>query len=121
MEQIIPSEFQEQVALVQWLDIKGLKYSSIPNSTYTKSIQQKIKNKQSGLRPGLPDLLVALPGVGVIWIELKRTKRGVVSAVQQSWVDTLNACPGNQAYICLGADAAIAIIESFIKLEVFEF
>ena len=118
---MIPSEEAEQVMLVQWLELMGLKFSSIPNSTYTTSWKVKTRNTRTGLRPGLPDLLVALPGVGVIWIELKRTKRGVVSAVQQSWVDTLNACPGNQAYICLGADAAIAIIESFIKLEVFEF
>ena len=112
---MIPSEFQEQVTLVQWLEIMGFKYTSIPNSTYTKSIQQKIKNKQSGLRPGLPDLVIAIPQVGVVWIELKRTKLGRVSDVQQDWIDTLNACPGNQAYVCKGFEEAKKVLEQYVR------
>lgn len=100
--------------LVEWLELKHLKFTAIPNSTYTKSIQQKIKNKRSGLRPGLPDLVIAIPGTGVIWIELKRTKLGRVSDVQQDWINALNNCPGNQAYVCKGFEAAKAIIEQYL-------
>ena len=116
MGEIIASEFQEQVMLVQWLDLMGLKYSSIPNSTWTSSIKQKVRNKQSGLRPGLPDLLIALPGTGLLFIELKRTKQGVVSKAQQDWIDTINSCPGAQAYVCKGFEAAKAVIEQFIVI-----
>ena len=92
----------------------NVSFTAIPNSTYTKSIQQKIKNKQSGLRPGLPDLVIALPGTGLVWIEMKRTKGNVLSTVQQQWIATLNACPGNQAYVCKGFDAAKAVIEPYL-------
>lgn len=95
----------------------GVKYTAIPNSTYTKSIQQKMKNKRSGLRAGLPDLVCAFPGTGVVWIELKRTKLGRVSPVQQAWIDTLNACPGNQAYVCKGFEEAKKVLESYIIIK----
>ena len=109
------TEYAEQVALVNWLEFYGFTFTAIPNSTYTPSIRQKVRNKASGLRPGLPDLLVAMPHVGLIFIELKRTKGGVVSSYQKDWITTLNTIPGVEAYVCKGMDAAVAILEPFIK------
>lgn len=113
---MIPSEEAEQVALVQWLELMGIKFSAIPNSTYTTSWKVKARNTRTGLRPGLPDLLIALPGTGLLFIELKRTKQGVVSKAQQDWIDTINSCPGAQAYVCKGFEAAKAVIEQFIVI-----
>lgn len=110
MNELIPSEESEQVALVEWLEMKGLKFSAIPNSTYTTSWKVKARNKRTGLRPGLPDLLVALPGIGIVFIELKRTKKGVVSSSQKEWIEVLNKCPGTEAIVCRGATEAIAVI-----------
>jgi hypothetical protein len=107
-----PLEFEEQVALVQYLELKGYKFTAIPNSTYTKSIQQKMKNKRSGLRPGLPDLLVVVPNIGLVFIELKRVKGGVVSQAQKDWIAALNSCPGVEAVVCKGAQEAIDFLES---------
>jgi hypothetical protein len=110
---MIPSEEAEQVALVQWLELIGLKFSAIPNSTYTTSWKVKTRNTRTGLRPGLPDLLIALPGTGLVFIELKRQKKGVVSTAQREWIETLNACPGVAAHVCKGFEEAKTVIESY--------
>lgn len=110
----MPLEDDEQVALVDYLELRGLKFTAIPNSTYTKSWQVKRRNTRLGLRPGLPDLLVILPNVGLVFIELKRQKRGVVSETQKEWIVALNTLPGVEAHVCKGAKAAIDVIESLL-------
>jgi hypothetical protein len=110
----IPLEDDEQIALVEYLELRGLKFTAIPNSTYTESWTTKARNTRLGLRPGLPDMVVILPGVGLVFIELKRQKRGVVSAAQQEWIDALNTLPGVEAQVCKGAGAAIELIESLL-------
>jgi hypothetical protein len=109
----IPTEEMEQRVFVHYLELKRLKFSSIPNSTWTTSHRQKAKNTATGLRPGLPDLLVIVNSQ-VIWIEMKRVKGGVTSASQKAWIEALNAA-GTPAYVCAGAEAAIKIIENYIN------
>lgn len=104
-------EDDEQISLVDYLETRGLKFTAVPNSTYSPHISVKVRNKKLGLRPGLPDIIVALPGIGIAFIELKRVKGGVVSDVQKAWIETLNACPGTEARVCKGCMAAIAFIE----------
>lgn len=111
---MIPLETDEQQVVVQYLELKGLKFSSIPNSTYTKSWKQKAKNKAEGLRAGLPDLLIVLPNL-LLFIEMKRTKGGVVSPVQKEWIEELNKIDGVKAIVCKGADEAIENIETITK------
>jgi hypothetical protein len=106
----LPSEEIEQATFVQWLELKGIPFSAIPNSTYTTSWKQKAKNTRTGLRPGLPDLLLVLPYSCLVFIEMKKQKRGVVSPAQQQWIETLNTVPNVQAYICYGSDEAIAVV-----------
>jgi hypothetical protein len=43
-----------------------------------------IKLSPTGLR-GVPDRLIVLPGPRVIFVELKRPKGGVISALQHWW------------------------------------
>ena len=108
------SEEQEQIAFVNWIEIKGIKFSAIPNSTYTKSWSVKNRNTRTGVRAGLPDLLIALPHKGLLFIEMKRVKRGVVSEAQKSWIEVLNTIPGVEAVVCLGCEAAIACVSEHI-------
>lgn len=108
------SEDEEQRAFVAWLDIKGLKYSAIPNSTYTTSWSVKNRNTAMGVRPGVPDMMIVLPTIGLVFIELKRQKGGVVSSHQRDWIAALNTCPGVAAHVCHGAAAAIAVIERYL-------
>lgn len=49
-----------------------------------------IKLSPVGLR-GVPDRLIVLPGPRVIFVELKRPRGGVISALQHWWRDRLRA------------------------------
>ncbi len=110
----IPTEDMEQRIFVQWLRLNNIAHFRVPNETYTKSWSQKAKNKALGVSPGVCDLFVALPGVGLIGIEMKRTKKSVTSNEQKQWIEVLNSCPGVQAFICRGADEAIKVVESML-------
>lgn len=117
----IPLEKDEQIALVQYLDIKKLKYSAIPNSTYTSSWNQKNLNKQMGLRAGLPDLLIYISPeqsrtktASLLFIELKRQKLSHVSEVQKEWIQCLNTVDNVEAFVCRGYDEAKNIIDEYI-------
>jgi hypothetical protein len=94
---LIPLESDEQHTFVEWLEWMGLRMTSIPNSTYTKSWSQKHKNHYTGLRPGFPDMIVLIPpirsvnGEGfMLMIEMKRRRGGTLSAEQRAWIDAIN-------------------------------
>jgi hypothetical protein len=108
---MVPTEFQEQVAFVQWLRLKGIPHFRVPNETYTKSYKQKATNKALGVSPGVCDLFVVLPYSCIVGIEMKRRKLSKTSPEQLYWQETLNTVPNCQAYIAKGCDEAIAIVE----------
>ena len=116
----LPTEEEEQTTFVQWLGVKKLKFTAIPNSTYTLSWNQKRKNKATGVRKGLPDLLIIIPentrssNGGLIFIEMKRRKGGVVSPEQKEWIAALNGVMNVEAWVCRGADEAIKTMEKHI-------
>lgn len=109
-----PTEDAEQRVFVQWLQSQKIPHFRVPNETYTNSWAQKNKNKALGVVPGVPDLFVALPHKGLIAIEMKRLRGGTVSPAQKQWKATLDTIPGVEAHVAKGADAAIAIIKSFL-------
>lgn len=118
-------EDSEQYTVIQYLDILSmkypLKYTSIPNSTWTKSIEQRTRNTLLGLRPGLGDLLIAYPGKWVISIEMKRAHikgqpRGVLSPEQKSWIEVLGSIPNVEAVKCEGASEAINYLNELLGI-----
>ena len=121
-----PLERHEQAAFVEWLELQGLLFTAIPNSTYTTSFAAKRRNHEQGLRKGLPDLVIVIPperaasGLGrVVFCELKRRKGGVVSLEQKNWIASLNAVGGTvDAFVAHGADEAIAEIADIIGVTV---
>lgn len=119
-KQLVPTEHQEARTLVDWLSMKGLKFSKIAQDTWTPSFTQRMRQKIEGIHKGIPDYLVVLPPhkdcamSNLLFIELKRTKRGIVSPEQKEWIETLNNCLGVEARICKGADEAIEFIEQFL-------
>jgi len=113
MKKNIPTEYEEQCALVQWLELKKLKFTAIPNSTYTSSWNQKMRNKRMGLNPGLPDMLI-ITKRGLLFVEMKRLKGGKVSDYQKSWIDSLNECNGITAQVCVGFDEAKKFISKYL-------
>ena len=115
MNSLTTSEHSEQCSFVEWLEVNRYKFSAIPNSTWTSFSQQR-KNKQEGVRPGLPDILVIVKNK-LVWIEMKRPDRkpkrggkGGVSDVQKEWHKVLNACDNCQVFVAYGADEARSII-----------
>lgn len=110
------SEDVEQSNFVQWLEIKGYKYTAIPNSTYTKSWMQKAKNHRLGLRAGFPDLVVIAEGKFMA-IEMKRvTGSNNGTPAQREWIEALSAA-GVPAAICKGCEAAIAFVQGVVRAQ----
>ena len=116
------TEYDEQVAFVEWLELKGLKFTAIPNSTYTTSWNQKRKNKAMGVRKGLPDLLVFIDNKQsitdnalLLFVEMKRPEGGVVSGEQKQWIVSLNKVDNVQAEVCKGCKKAIEFVYQYIK------
>jgi hypothetical protein len=107
------SEDHEQMVFITYLEQRGLRFTAIPNNTYSPHISVKVRNKRMGLRAGFPDMVVVVPGVGLACVEMKRAKSppSATSPEQLEWIDALNTCPGVEARVCKGADAAIAFIE----------
>jgi hypothetical protein len=120
----VPLEDEEQAAFVQWLELVGLRFSSIPNATYTTSWKQKSKNYYTGLRAGFPDLVVLVPpsraqdGIGhMLCIEMKRRQGGTVSAVQKDWIEAINGLSSIslEAVVCKGAQDAIEHVNRILR------
>lgn len=112
----VPSEDDEQIMLVAYLEARGLKFTATSNHTYNPHRNQQMHNRRIGLRAGIPDILVVLPGTGLIFIEMKRTKGSTTSQEQKDWIEALNTCPGVEARICKGCEAAVAFIEELYPL-----
>lgn len=118
IKEVFPLEEVEQQNFILYLEElisegKEIKYSSIPNSTFTKSWNQKRKNKEQGLRGGLPDLFLIISNEP-IFIEMKR-KNGKLSDYQKEWIKAINECSGVQAFVCFGCEEAKQVINSFYQ------
>lgn len=120
----VPLEDAEQATFVQWLELNGLLFSATAQSTWTTSWNQKRKNYQTGLRKGVPDLIVIIPAEKsaddkpyLLFIEMKRTKGSVVSPEQKVWIEAINSILAEDvaAFVAYGADEAIRIVEPYLK------
>ena len=105
----IPTEADEQIALVHYCRLKGYRFFRVPNETYTTSWKQKARNHALGVVRGVPDLFVLARG-RLVAIELKRVRGGTVSPEQREWIEALNAA-GVEAHAARGAEEAIKFIE----------
>ena len=107
-----PLEYDEQVVFVEYLNLKNLAHFHVPNGTWTKSFNQKKRNKKLGVSSGVPDLFVIVRG-RLIAIEMKRVSDSTTSPAQKEWLRLLNEA-GVQAVVCKGADNAIKFIEEML-------
>jgi len=115
------TEYDECVALHDWLTLKKIKHAHIPNETFTKSWSQKAKNKNVGVSSGFPDYCIVI-GNQLIFIEMKKApgKRGgnngsVTSVEQLEWLQALDQCNGVSAYVCRGFEEAKKVIDGYIN------
>ena len=116
-----PLEEHEQIDFVNYLEKKGIKFTAIPNNTFTTSWNQKRKNKATGLRPGLPDILMIIPcGDGkkrIAFVEMKRVSGGVVSEEQKNWILAIKECEETDVEVCRGCKDAIEFVESLLNMK----
>lgn len=115
---MIPTETQDQIALVKYLELlkaqgKILLFSHVPQETYTKSWGVKMMNKKKGVRKGVPDLII-ITDTTVLFLELKRLKGGSISPEQKQWNTHLHN-KQTQAHIAKGFDQAKKIIDTYIN------
>ena len=80
----IPSEHLEQVRLVSWFrrTYPTIRIFAIPNGG-VRSASAGASLKAEGATAGVPDLFVP---EWRLWVEMKRTEGGTVSAVQKDWI-----------------------------------
>lgn len=108
-----PSEAQEQMALVKWLDANGILFIHVMNETAGAGKKRGGMNKLMGVKKGFPDILifpfVRTQGEAGIAIEMK-AKNGKTTKEQEKWLVSLR-CRGWITRICYGAHEAIEWLE----------
>lgn len=110
---LMPSEADEQRALVEWCNWHKLPIFHIPNGGKRNKFEAK-RLKQQGVKAGVPDLFLPMPTEKHhgLFIELKRKDGGRVSEPQKRWLEYL-ASQGYRAVVCHGADEAIKAIADY--------
>ena len=110
----LPREDYEQIVLATWLTKNDVLFYHVPNGGL-RSIQEGIKFKRMGVKPGVPDICitVARNGYHGLYVELKRVKGGTVSPYQMYWLTALRE-NGYDTYIAHGADEAIEYIKNYL-------
>lgn len=85
----IPTEHEEQRELVRWFrqTWPGMRIFAIPNGG-ARSAATAGRLKAEGVSPGVPDLFI--PALK-LWVEMKRTKGGSLSAEQKDWIKYLES------------------------------
>ncbi len=110
------SETQEQKKLIQaaskypW----GQFLFHIPNESIG-GIGWLTRNRQMGMRPGVPDLFLPIPmgGYHGLFIEMK-TATGRTSEHQKRWIKALNTM-GYKAVVCRGAFEALRLLKNYME------
>lgn len=116
----IPKEEDEQKAVVDYLELKKLTFTSINPNSYVKGWGMRMWRKAMGIRPGCPDLMIIVKGKkGVkrlLFIEMKRCKLRTIDKTQSEWINELNHIDNVHATVCFGFDEAKLTIDDFMKL-----
>lgn len=116
----VPSEAAEAKVLMQYMNMRGLKFTHVKNETGRPLRSGRVKNwkavwdKIDGVSPGFPDFIVLGNG-NAACIELKRKVGGKTSEHQLAWVTEL-VHSGIPSKVCKGADEAIEFLELTLGL-----
>lgn len=108
----LPTEHEEQRELVRWFrqTWPGVRIFAIPNGG-ARSQATAGRLKAEGVSSGVPDLFIPAWG---LWVEMKRSKGGSVSAEQKGWIAYLESV-GFCCIVGKGAEAAKGQISAFFK------
>ena len=129
----IPSEAEEQIALVEWLNYHPILknyFCKNDNEGQRKTVMRDGKLVpvglfhaiKMGLRPGVSDLFIYYPTMEYngLWLEIKRNKKYTMSEMstatwtaQEAFQEQVKKV-GFSAHFCYGCGDAIEIIESYL-------
>lgn len=109
----VPTEDQEQIDFIGWLDEESIPYWHVPNETFAPSWAAKAKNKKLGVKSGIPDLFLVFRE-GLVCIEMKRTVGGKLSENQMMWHEILSLS-GTPVFTCKGSEAAKTQTREILK------
>lgn len=108
------SEYDEQVIVIQYCDLKRIPVFAIPNGGSRNKIEAA-KMQASGVKAGVPDLCIPVPcgEYHSLYIEMKYGKNKT-SQMQDEWIERLRSL-GHKVCVCYGANAAIDEIEKYLS------
>ena len=108
----ISHESDEQIGFLRWFEthFRDVWIFHIPNGGH-RAISVARKMKAEGVKAGVPDLYIP---AWKLWVEMKRTKGGVVSKEQRSWHEYLKSV-GDAVIIGRGATDASRQVMEFLK------
>ena len=111
------SEEKIQTALVEYLTLKRIVFTSVPNES-KRSTGYGGKLKRMGLQKGFPDLLIftrtlQVRGAGFVGIAIElKSSRGKVRPEQKEWLDKL-VIENWLTKVCWSLDEVIDFLESW--------
>lgn len=121
MKERIPTEHDECVALASYLQLlvnqgKIREYGHLVNELKLNRRKGQRPNfaylnsrKAEGWRPGVPDYLIVTEN-DILFIEMKRSKGGVLSEHQERWIEAIREA-GGKVFVCEGFEEAKEVIE----------
>ena len=120
MKSNIPTEEQEQIAIMEWAELSQSRYPDlqwlyhVPNGGL-RSKRTAARLKAAGVKSGVPDLCLPVPRKGYhgLYIELKRIKGGRTSPDQDRWIESLTD-NGYFCEVCRGAESTIRVIKWYL-------
>lgn len=124
MKKYIPTEADEQEAVIRWAKLSEGKYPElkllhhIPNGG-SRHPAEAAHLKRQGVKAGVPDLHlpVARNGYNSLYIEMKRAdKSAKPTTLQKQWGVDLTA-EGNKWICCHGAEEAIEALKEYLEIK----
>jgi len=110
-------EHKVQVAICQYLDIRGVCYWAVPNGGNRNLITAK-KLKAEGVQAGVPDITIIHDGI-YYGLEVKKpktsTRAGVLSITQKAMIERIEKAGGEVNVVYSVADVIQACINWGIK------
>ena len=120
-------EHAEQVSLMQWWSLQCRRFGipeqllfAIPNGGQRNIITAK-RMKDEGVRAGIPDLFLAVPRGKFhgLFVEMKKTRGGVVSDAQKACMQMLSE-NGYCVTVCHGFIEAKTAITRYLDLNLID-
>ena len=108
------TEAAEQQTVIEYCDLRRIPVFHIPNGG-SRNAKEAANLKRQGVKAGVPDLFIPRPSKDRhgLFIEMK-TGTNKPTQKQVEWLCSLRR-EGYAAYICYGAENAIACIDSYLS------